>query len=143
MARAKAASSGARELLLPLLLAGAAVGWIAWQTIARPTSGRDWRGYEGTVRLVPSVIYRMEMRAPFSTDPQLDGTSSSVQEAVRSALESGGARNLSFHVTGSGVQIQFDQSYPDARTLTFGQSGIGPFTALTARRLDGLSWEAP
>ena len=139
----RAAKSSSNELL-PLLIAGAAIGWIAWQaTTARPTSGRDWRGIEGTVRLVPSVVYRMEMHAPFSTDPQLDGTSTSVQEAVRAALESGGARNLSFHVTGSGVQVQFDQSYPDARTLTFGQSSVGPFTALTARRLDGLPWEAP
>lgn len=118
------------------------LGW-AWLSQSKPSGGKDWRGFAGTVALQPGVVYRIEFRAPFSRDPARDMTKEENQASVQQTLESGGAKQLAWSVRDDGMYLTFDQSFPDARTLTFGKGGVGPMTPVTARRVDGLDWSAP
>jgi hypothetical protein len=129
--------------LVPIAIAGGTL-FVLWRWLARPpTGGKDWRGFSGTVALKAGVVYRVEMTAPFSTDPARDMTLQANEDAVTAQLERGGARNVEWSIRDAGAYVAFDQSYPEQKTLTFGKSGIGPLLATTARRLDGLDWEAP
>lgn len=137
----KAARSQERLAFTLAALCGAA--WIGTLVFAKPTKGRDWRGGEGTVQLRPTVVYRFQLVAPFHTSPSLDMTREENQTAMRSALESLGARAISFRIGDTGVVVEFDQSFGEPRSVTFGKPAVGPFSPLTARRVDGLDWEAP
>jgi len=131
------------EALLPVALVVAAFGWLGWQAFARPSRGFDWRGYSGTVALVPGVVYHFDFLAPFSTHPDEDATKDEIQDLYRNLFEQGGARNVVFRVKDRGVHVELDQSWPETRTMTFGQTRVGPFVAQSARRIDGLEWSAP
>lgn len=129
--------------LVPVAIGGGVL-FVLFKLFAEPPSGgKDWRGYRGTVPLQPGVVYRIEMRAPFSTTPASDMTTDKNQAAVEQQLGQGGAKNLSWSIRDDGVYLDFDQSFPDVRTLTFGRGGVGAMVPVTARRLDGLDWSAP
>lgn len=129
--------------LVPVAIGGGVL-FVLFKLFAEPPSGgKDWRGFAGTVALQPGVVYRIQFKAPFSTDPGRDLTTSSNQATVERQLGQGGAKNLSWSLRDDGVYLDFDQSFPDARTLTFGRGGVGAMVPVTARRLDGLDWSAP
>lgn len=131
------------QSLVSLAIGGGVLFVLFKLFVEPPSGGKDWRGYRGTVPLQPGVVYRIEMRAPFSTVPALDLTSAQNQAIVERQLEQGGAKRLSWSLRDDGVYLAFDQSFPDARTLTFGKGGVGAMVPVTARRLDGLDWRAP
>ena len=110
-----------------------AAGWLLWRS-NEPRGGKEWRGYQGTVSLKPGVVYRVELMAP--------ATATIDRGLMEDALGSKNARNFLWNATNDGVHLYFDQSFPEGATLTFGKSGLPPFTALTARRVDGLAWDS-
>lgn len=119
---------------LPLFGIGAGLLWLLLRS-NEPRGGKEWRGYSGTVALKPAVVYRFEFLAPASAS--IDRTQ------VEEQLSRLGAKNFLWNLVPDGTHLYFDQSFPEGATLTFGKSNVGPLSALTARRLDGLDWEAP
>lgn len=132
-----------QERLAFTLAACCGAAWLGTLVFGRPTRGKDWRGYEGVVRLQPGIVYRFGLLAPFDLDVDRDMTQPKNQEILRQALEATGARNVSFSVADQGVLAAFDQSFSEPRQLDFGAIAVGTFRPVTARRLDGLDWEAP
>ena len=120
-----------------LLLAGAgALLLVQWLTA--PSGGKDWRGGKGSVTLKPYLVYEITLLAPYSEG----GLSDTAQAALRTQLESQGARNVTFLFTHTGVEVKLEQSFQEPTTITFGKGSIGGAIPVSARRVDGLEWNA-
>ena len=87
----------------------------------------------------PTVVYRIELLAPVTSSL----TQAAQQAACEEKLAPGGARNFLWNLVPDGMHVYFDQSFQEPTTLTFGKGGVGDAKPLTARRLDGLDWDAP
>ena len=139
MSRRKAAPTSLASLgALPLFGIGTVALWLLYQA-TRVRGGKEWRGYAGTVTLKPGLVYRLELLAPVTSAL----TTSANQQAFELQLSSGGARNFLWNLVPDGMHVYFDQSFQEPTTLTFAEGGVGDAKPLTARRLDGLSWDAP
>lgn len=124
---------------LPMFGFAAGAVWLLYRTF-QIRGGKEWRGYSGTVVLKPGLVYRFDLVAP--------SVSSTEQGTIESKLASDGARNFLWNLLPNETHLYFDQSFPEGATLTFGKGGLQTATGsyllpLTARRLDGLDWEAP
>lgn len=139
MSRKKATPTSLASLgALPLFGIGTGALWLLYQA-TRVRGGKEWRGYAGTVALQPGLVYRFEFLAPVTSAL----TQSANQAAFEQKLSSGGARNFLWNLVPDGLHVYFDQSFQEPTTLTFGKGGVGDALPLTARRLDGLDWDAP
>lgn len=134
MSRRKTLPALASLGALPMFGIGTGVLYLLYQAL-RVRGGKEWRGYAGTVTLKPSVVYRFDLVAPSS--PAIDAP------ALEAKLASGGARNFLWNALPTETHLYFDQSFQNPVTVTFGKSGLPPLTTLTARRVDGLDWDAP
>ena len=137
-ARRKPQASSRALGALPLFGIGTGALWLLYQA-TRVRGGKEWRGYAGTVTLKPGLVYRLELLAPV-TSPLV---TSQNQAAFEGTLSAGGARNFLWNLVPDGMHVYFDQSFQEPTTLTFGKGGVGDAKPLTARRLDGLDWDAP